>query len=90
MVAREGMPYAIIEYVNKCFHDDFLFSCHKIKTRDGRLWYDVEVSKDDITHQMRFDEKGLLKSEDYSLDYLSDRHDETLHYEGLHLDDHLG
>jgi hypothetical protein len=57
------IPYGISQYVTRQFREDFLFSCHKITTPKGKIFYDVEVSKDDITHQLMFDHEGKLIKE---------------------------
>lgn len=73
---KEGIPYAISEYVNRHFRDDFLFTCHQI-TRKGKVLYDVEVTKDDITHQLWFDEDGELLKESWEPNFEPDSHDEA-------------
>lgn len=68
---NDQIPYSISEYVNRHFRDDFLLSCRKISGKDGKVFYDVEVSKDDITHQLMFDSKGMLIKEDLRQEYSS-------------------
>jgi hypothetical protein len=73
----ERVPYKISAFVRENFCEDFLFTCRKMITNDKRTFYKVEVSKDNITHQFIFTERGVLMDRKFDADFPADSHEES-------------
>lgn len=63
MKSVQKIPFGITDYINKNFKEDFLFEVKEVKEMNGHIIYVIEISKDDYTHTLRFDEDGTLLKE---------------------------
>ncbi len=60
----EKIPYKIIDYIKERFREDFLFEVKSVVKSEGETYYNIEVTKDDYIHELRFNSSGgLVKHE---------------------------
>lgn len=57
---RQHIPRSISDYIKRHFRDDFLCDVTRYRDAGGRICYRVEISKDDVMHRLRFNEKGHI------------------------------
>ncbi|ELR73889.1 hypothetical protein C900_00053 [Fulvivirga imtechensis AK7] len=87
MNTKSKVPYKVSEYIRDTFREEFLCSI-KSYTRDGKTYYLAEVTKDDLIHHLKFDEKGQLMKDDADPAFPPDIHDESFKEEGLDFEDY--
>ncbi len=76
MIENKKIPYKISEYIKEHFRDEFLFEVKEVKQVKGHWYYAVEVTKDDVIHKMKFNEKGALIDEAADDAFPTDWHEE--------------
>ncbi len=75
IIQGRKLPYGISEYIRNHFTEDFLFEVKDFRKVKGNWEYMVEVTKDDIIHTLRFDERGVLVREEAEPAFPPDSHD---------------
>lgn len=63
MVAKK-IFYRISDYVSRHFRGSFLYKTKTSRDAHGNIFYDVELSQDDMIHHLRFNAKGNLVSKE--------------------------
>jgi hypothetical protein len=77
MKAQEPkLPYGISEYITDHFREDFLFEVRETKLLNGHWYYIVEVTKDNYTHTLKFNDAGELIEEQADQTFPPEDHDE--------------
>ena len=70
------LPYKISEYIKDQYREDFLFEVKEVKKVNGQWYYIVEVTADNYTHLLKFNEAGELIKEQAEQTFPPDDHDE--------------
>lgn len=87
-IKPEKVPYKISEYIRNTFREDFLCSIKSYSGDKGNKFYTAEVTKDDLIHYLKFDDKGNLMKDDADQAFPPDIHEETFKEEGLNFEDY--
>lgn len=70
------IPLGISDYITGHFREDFLFEVKEIRNFGRHVVYTVEVSKDNYTHILLFNENGDLIKKEVSPSFPPDIHEE--------------
>jgi hypothetical protein len=64
MKINQRLPLVISEYIRSRFSEECLFEVKKIREKENRLYYTVEISTDDYVHTMVFNAAGKVVNEE--------------------------
>ncbi|SMO65947.1 hypothetical protein [Solitalea koreensis] len=82
----EVIPYKISEYIQEHFRDDFLSEIKKVRDLQN-VFYEVEITQNNLTYYLRFNEMGTLISEEADPTFPEDDHEGFSTDEGFHPDE---
>ncbi|HXH17684.1 MAG TPA: hypothetical protein VNJ07_01270 [Chitinophagales bacterium] len=54
----------ISRYISEHFRGSFLYETKTTKDAHGNIFYEVELSQDDVIHHLRFNKEGKLVSKE--------------------------
>ena len=60
----QKLPAKISDYIADHFKEDFLFEVRDVKRIGGRVYFIIEVSKDNYITTLKFNEEGNLVEEE--------------------------
>ena len=72
----QKIPVKVSDYITDHFKEDFLFEVTDVKKVGGRVYYIVEVSKDNYITTLKFNDAGDLVQEESNKAFQEDAHDE--------------
>ena len=73
----QKLPGKISDYITEHFKEDFLFEVKEVKRERDRMYYVIEVSKDNYISTLKFNQDGNLVMEDSRKAFPEDPHDEA-------------
>ncbi|MBS9525279.1 hypothetical protein KI659_14770 [Litoribacter alkaliphilus] len=63
MAIENKLPVKAVEYLKENFRKEFIFDLKGTRKIEGETFYQVEVSKDGLIHQLTFNQSGQKISE---------------------------
>ncbi|UKJ06711.1 hypothetical protein [Solitalea lacus] len=83
----EIIPYKISEYIKEHFREDFLSEIKKVKNASGKTLYLAEITQNNLTYHLMFNEKGVIVNEEADPNFPQDDHEGLSFDEGFHPDE---
>ena len=80
---KEVIPYKISEYIQEHFRDDFLSEIRKAHDTFGRTFYEVDITQNELTYHLTFNERGTLMKEEAEPTFEQDEHEGYASDEGF-------